>query len=346
LTGNYFASTQKGLRPSASDNENSKFMARTKRLARSFYRLLLPVVVLLLLATAAASVWLVHKSANPPKSVYLVTPEKYGLLSTRGAKVTDESWTNRDGTSARGWLLRGAEGAPAIVLLHAYGENRSYVLNLGVKMNEDTNFTILMPDLRGHGDNPPVRFSSFGGAEAEDTLAALDFLRGLKTESKNVLVGRSFGVYGVELGALSALSAAGSDENIKALALDSLPSGSDAVLASVIKKRFPFASAITAQMARLGAYPYFYSGGYARQPACETASKLNDRRVLLLAGTDAPQFQASAVKTGGCFPNQSAVEMQTDLAPSGYTIINATTEQSEAYDQRVIYFFKKALEGR
>src|SRR5215210_722488 len=102
-------------------------MARTKRLFRSFYRLLLPVVVLLVVALVAASVWFVHTSSNPPKTAYLVTPEKYGQLSTRGAKVTDEKWSNRDGTEARGWLLRGNAGAPAVVLLNRYGADRSHV---------------------------------------------------------------------------------------------------------------------------------------------------------------------------------------------------------------------------
>ncbi len=119
-------------------------MASAKRLIRSFYRLLLPTVVFVLLATIGASIWLVHNAANSPKSPYLVTPEKYGRLSTRGAQVTDESWNNRDGTSARGWLLRGAENAPAVILLHRYGADRSWVLDLGVKINEATNFTILI----------------------------------------------------------------------------------------------------------------------------------------------------------------------------------------------------------
>jgi hypothetical protein len=51
-------------------------------------------------------------------------------------KVTDETWTTRDGRRSRGWLLKGAEGAPAVVLLHRYGGDRSWLFNLGVKINE------------------------------------------------------------------------------------------------------------------------------------------------------------------------------------------------------------------
>ncbi len=152
-------------------------MARTKRLIKSFYGLLLPIAVLIVLAIAVSG----------------------------------------------GWLLRGSLNAPAIILLHRYGADRSWVLDLGVKINEATDFTVLMPDARGHGANPPVEKTSFGGCEADDVLAAIEFLRGLKIDDRNALVGKDFGVYGVELGALAALNAAAKDENIKALALDSVP---------------------------------------------------------------------------------------------------------------------------
>ncbi len=80
-------------------------MARNTRLFKSVYRLLLPVIVLLVLAVVAASIWFIHNSANPPKASYLVTPEKYGQLSTRAAQVTDENWQNADGTTSRGYPI-------------------------------------------------------------------------------------------------------------------------------------------------------------------------------------------------------------------------------------------------
>ncbi len=140
-------------------------MAKTTRLFKNFYRLVFPVIVLLLLAIVGASMGFIYKAAHPPSNKYLVTPEKYGRFSALGARVTEEVWQNADGTTARGWLLRGAENAPAVVLLHRYGADRSHNLNLGVKLNETTDFTILMPDQRGHAENPSVKYSSFGGCE-------------------------------------------------------------------------------------------------------------------------------------------------------------------------------------
>ncbi len=320
-------------------------MAKITRLVKSFFRLLLPVGVLLILAFAAAAVWLVHKTAQPAQAAYLATPEKYGRFSPRAAQVTDETWNNSDGTAARGWLLKGAENAPAVILLHRYGADRSHVFDLGVKINEATNFTILMPDERGHGENPSVKTTSFGGCETDDALAAVAFVRSLKSENQTPLVGQNIGFYGVEMGALAALSAAAKDENIKALALDSVPLDSDELLASAVNQRFPFASSITSKIAVKGTYLYFYDGCYKRNSMCDLAKSVEQRQILLLAGPDAPDFQASTAKLSKCFPVGTQVETKTDLNPSGYGITNASLEQSEAYERRVVDFFKEKLTG-
>src|SRR5215203_3679568 len=217
-------------------------MAKTKRLFKSFYRLILPVFILVFGSIIVSGILLVHKAAHAPKSHYLVTPEKYGQLSSRGAQITDETWQNADGSTSRGWLLRGAPGAPAVVLVHAYGADRSYVLNLGVKINEATDFTILMPDQRGHGDTPHVKNTSFGGHETEDLLSAVKYLRGLKVDAALSLVGQNIGIYGTEMGALTAVFAAGQDEGVTSLVLDSVPNDSDQLLSRATVKRYPFAS--------------------------------------------------------------------------------------------------------
>ncbi len=318
-------------------------MAKSMRLLKSFSRLLFPVAVLLVLAIASASVWLVHETAHPVSAAYLVTPDVYGMLSARGAQVTEETWVNKDGSSARGWLLRGAQDAPAVMLLHKYGANRSHVLNLGVKMNEATNFTILMPDLRGHGQNPAVKYTSFGGCEADDATAAIAFLRTLKTPEQFPLVGKEVGIYGLEMGSLAAITAASRDESVKAFVLDSVPQNADSMLASTVEKRYPFGSSVTAKFAQLGTRPYFFEGCFNRETSCDLAKTLTGRKVLLLGGLDAPDFQESTSKLSKCFPSNSVVESKTDLSPSGYSIINASIELSESYDQRVIDFFRQSL---
>ena len=319
-------------------------MLKVKRLLKSIFRLTLPIVMLVVLSGLSASLWLVHTSARVQPSSYLVTPAKYGLLSARGAQVTDEKWPNQDGTMARGWLLRGSQDAPGVILLHKFGADRSYELNLGVKLNEATNYTILMPDLRGHGEGPMIEMSTFGQHEADDTLAAVEYLRTLKTPDGVPLVGSKMGVYGVELGALAGLRAASKDPAIAALALDSVPADSKAVISNAIEHRFPFGSSITSRLAGMGAPLYFYNGTFGDTPICDTGKSVTDRKVLLLAGVDSATLQASTTKLGRCIQSGGLnVETKLDLSPSGYSIMNASMDKSQDYEQRVIDFFRLAL---
>src|SRR5687767_8664544 len=144
-----------------------------KRLIKSF----LPIVLVIGLAIVGSLSYIVYCVSRPEKRPYVVTPQSFTRISGRAIKVTDETWTNSDGRESRGWLLKGAEGAPAVVLLHRYGGDRSWLFNLGVKINETTRFTILWPDLRGHGVDPPVKWTALGAKEADDLVAALAFLR-------------------------------------------------------------------------------------------------------------------------------------------------------------------------
>lgn len=318
-------------------------MAKLTRLSKSFLRLLLPAGLLLIVATATASVWLVYETSHPIDMGYLVTPEKYGVLSSRGAQVTEENWRTSDGGAQKGWLLRGEPNMPAVILLHRYGANRSHVLNLGVKLNEATNFTVLMPDLRGHGSGATDQKCTFGGCESDDLAATVDYLKSLKTaDNQFQLIGGGIGIYGLELGALSALATA-SNPDVKAIALDSIPADSDAVLSSAIGKRFPFASHVTEKLGQMGTYAYYYDSCYKRGSACDMARQVNNKNVLLLAGSDAQSFQESTSKLSKCFPNSVKMDSKTDLSPSGMNILNASLETSEAYDQRIIDFFRNSF---
>lgn len=318
-------------------------MARPSRFFKSFSRLIIPLVVLIVGTLAGSSVWLAYSIAHPEPTRYLIKPEQYGRLSARAAQISEETWTNRDGSASSAWLLKGLENAPAVVLLHRYGADRSHLLDIGVKINEATNFTILMPDLRGHGESAGGRNCSFGGCESEDILNAIEFLRGLRTPTQVALVGKDIGIYGIEAGSLTALAVAAKDPSVKALALDSVPADSNELLAQLVERRYPFLSAVTGRLAGLGTYLYFYDGCYRRESSCSTAKTLADRRVLLLGGLDAPVYRDSTLQVSKCFPPSTSVETKLDLSPSGMNILNVSLEQSAAYHQRLIDFFRDAL---
>jgi pimeloyl-ACP methyl ester carboxylesterase len=304
---------------------------------KKLLKMLLPIFGLLLLIVAGLMVWLVLKVTRPPRQAYLVAPESFTLLSARALKATTEEWTNRDGTKARGWLLLGTPGSPAVILLHRYGADRSWLLNMSDKF--DVRYTILIPDLRGHGLNPPVSWTSFGGQEAEDVSAAIDYLRSLKTQG-NPLVGPSIGLYGVELGAYAALRAGVQNASVRALVLDSVPATPSDLLNTAVKERTGLSNRLLMWLARGGTRIYFL-GGFDDTSSCAAAKDIGDRRVLLLAGEGPADLRASTLALAQCLP--AGVEVQGDLPLTGYNLPSAPGEPEDAYDRRVINFFDQAL---
>ncbi|HEX9544236.1 MAG TPA: hypothetical protein VF955_03570 [Pyrinomonadaceae bacterium] len=302
----------------------------------------MPILLVLVLAGVIALVSIVYGITRPPRQHYLVTPQSFSQISGSALKVTDESWRNRDGTAARGWLLRGAEGAPAVVLLHRYGGDRSWLFNLGIKLNEASGFTILWPDLRGHGLNPPVTVSTFGMKEGKDLLAALDFLRGLKGSNREHLTADVFGVYGVELGAYAAITAAVQDSTLRVLVLDSVPRSSDELINAGVSHHIGVSNQTVLSVARFATRVYFV-GRYQNGSACQMASELKNPSVLLLAGADDGYLRDSTAAVQHCFPNKANVEAKLDLPLTGFNLPSATGEQGEGYDRPVIDFFVKNL---
>jgi pimeloyl-ACP methyl ester carboxylesterase len=302
----------------------------------------LPVILVVGVALIIALGFIVHGITRPCRRPYLVTPQSFTGISGRVLKVTDETWQNRDGTRARGWLLKGAEGAPAVVLLHKYCADRSWLFNLGIKLNEATNFTILWPDMRGHGVDPPTATTTFGNKEAEDLAAALDYLRTLKGDTQNHLVADRFGVYGVELGAYTAMRGASKDPRIQALALDSVPTDADALVNAAVREEVGINNVVLLKLARMATHIYSL-GAFENTASCEVARGFQNQRVLLLAGAETGQLRESTVSLQSCFPNPANVEVKTDLPLTGFTLTSATGEQGERYDRPVIEFFLKSL---
>jgi pimeloyl-ACP methyl ester carboxylesterase len=308
---------------------------------------LLPVALLLVLGVGGGLLLIVHTIARPVTHPYLVTPETFPAYSARGLRVSEERWQNADGTGARGWLLRGAAGAPAVVLLHRYGADRSWLLNLGVKINEATNCTVLWPDLRGHGENPQSAQTSFGAREAADVAAAVAFLRSLKTSQRQrPLVGERFGFYGVELGAYAALAAAARQpqqaQEVRALVLDSVPASSDDMLRHATRERVGFDNGLLNLFIR-GASRLYFLGRYESDSSCQLASQLPGQRVLLLSGQDAGELRDSTRALGQCFSSSPPAGLHVDLPVTGFTASSATGEQGETYDRLVIEFFSQSF---
>lgn len=317
-------------------------MPPRRRFGKRLLKSLLPIVLVIGLAVVGFFSYVVYCVSRPAKRAYVVTPEAFSQISGRAIKVTDESWSTQDGRKSRGWLLKGAEGAPAVVLLHRYGGDRSWLFNLGVKLNETTNFTILWPDLRGHGEQPLVKWTSLGAHEGDDVLAAFQFLRTVQSENKKKLVGDMFGVYGVELGAYGALKAASREAQIKVLVLDSITTSPEALMNSAVSNCIGVDNSFVHSLS-LTAMKTYLLGGFDSTPSCEIARTIREVKVMLLSGADAGRLKDETASVQNCFPVPANVETRTDLPLSGFSLPSATGEQGEAYDRIVIDFFDRNL---
>lgn len=315
-------------------------MSRPGRVVRKFLKTVLPILIVIVVVVLAVCGWIVYGITRPPRAPYLVTPKTFSTVTGPILNASDVIWKNHDGTEARGWLIQGSEGAPAVILLHGYGADRSWLLNLAVKLNETTNFTVLWPDLRGHGENPPVNWTLFGGPDGDDVTAAIDYLHTLKTGAGKPQVAQRVGVYGIELGSYAALDAARRYPEIRALALDSVPAAPDDLIRFATNKRMGMNNPVLQRLAGIGVRAYGF-GKFQATSSCDLARSLRERRALLLAGGESDPWRQSTVDLAKCFAG--TVEIKKDLVLTGANLPSSTGEQEEAYDRPVIEFFDKAL---
>lgn len=313
-------------------------MASRRRLIKRLGKTFLPILLVVLIAVGAVTSLIVYNITHPPRAPYLVTPQTFAIGPI--LKASDATWSNHDGTQARGWLIRGDEGAPAVLLLHRYGADRSSLLNLAVKLHESTGFTVLWPDLRGHGMNPPVNWTLFGAIEGDDVTAAIDYLHTLKTPAGQPHVGL-IGIYGVELGAYAALDAAKRYPEVRALALDSAPGSPDDLVRSAISHYAAMNNVVLQKLGCWGMRAYAW-GKYHNTSSCELARALRNVKVQLLAGASNDAWRNSTLELATCF-GTGGVEVKKDLPITGANLSTATGEQEEAYDRPVIEFFKNSL---
>jgi pimeloyl-ACP methyl ester carboxylesterase len=316
-------------------------MPSHKSVARRVLKTFLPIALVILVVTILIGGWLVYGITRPPRAAYRMTPQSFSKLTGPVAKAADVKWKNHDGSDARGWLITGTDGAPAVILLHGYGADRSWLLNLAYKLNETTNFTVLWPDLRGHGENPPVNWTSFGKVEGDDVTAAIDYLHTLRSATGKPQIANSVGIYGIGLGAYASLDAATRNPQIRALVIDSAPASPDDLVRAATREissglfESPFQF-----LARTGMKVYSF-GKFPTKTSCELAGSLTSVRVLLLAGRAGDSWRQSTVELARCL--KSPPEIKSDLPLTGANLPSSTGEEEEAYDRPVIEFFDKSL---
>ncbi len=300
-----------------------------------FSRALFPITVGFVIVIAAFEGWLVYRVTHPRRTSFEITPNHYQLFTGEGVSWGEEQWENTDGTTATGWLLRGATGAPAIVLNHGYNKNRAELLNLGVKLCE-LGYHVLLPDLRGHGTSS-VSYTSLGIYEKDDLNAAINFLKGKKNAQGQMLVdGHRLGVYGVSLGGYAALTAAAENPTIKVVIVDSAYPQPNWLTQSVLREMFSADPPLLNQFADWGLRGYFW--GHYNEGSAEEALRRYKEQKLWMVTAQANTPTAEEL-------NQTTLDLfqQAQFPKEIVRVERTRAEARDAYDDRIVAIFRKDL---
>jgi pimeloyl-ACP methyl ester carboxylesterase len=301
-----------------------------------FISALLPAITGVAIVLAVFEGYLVYQFTHPKRTGEEVTPRHYEVLTGGSLPWSQEEWSNLDNTKAVGWFLRGASGAPAIVLNHAYGKNRSELLNLGVKLRE-AGYHVLLPDLRGHGASP-VNWTSLGEYERDDLLAAIKFLKAKRDNQGHPLVdGDRIGVYGVSLGGYIAVTAAAQEPSIRVVIADSIYPESKALTQSLVDDLFTAKPPALNGLVNLGMRCYFL-GHYGKASVPEALGSFQGRKLWLVTSGAAGAFEQSTLELFKQAPDPKEMSL---LDHSRITRLEG--QDQDIYDDRIVGYFRKDL---
>jgi dipeptidyl aminopeptidase/acylaminoacyl peptidase len=225
------------------------------------------------LLVIALSFVLVYANTHPPRYLLNVPPSDLGRSYERVSFVTE------DGVTLAGWLVGPddrARKAPAIIICHGLGANKSDFSDLAVHLARRGYWTLAF-DFRAHGESGGSR-SSLGYHEQKDVKAAHTFLL-----SRQGIDRDRIGIFGFSLGGSTAILAAGSTGKFAAVAADSAftslrDQAREAITGFYHLPAFPFVN-----LAVLGYELYFQTGTRSIAPESVIAG-ISPVPVLIIAG--------------------------------------------------------------
>jgi len=191
----------------------------SRRRPMRILRLTLIVLIVLLVGYLAISAYVAERFTIAERLFTQDTPLTYGMSYE---EVTFPA--REDGLEIAAWYIpadesQSADQSPAIVMVHGWNASRTYgfnkhFLDLAQALHQ-SGFSVLMIDLREHGESAPAH-TSFGMYERRDVLGAVDYLLARGHQPGQI------GLLGTSTGAASVVGAAAEDQAAGAVVTDSL----------------------------------------------------------------------------------------------------------------------------
>ncbi len=254
-----------------------------------------------------------------------------------------------DGVQIAAWYIPSDENQKAIILVHGRDNSRSngfgnQFVSFASVLHQ-AGFSVLMIDLRGHGESADARFS-FGIKERNDILGGVDWLKARGYQPGKI------GVLGYSLGAASVIGAASEAEDIGAVWIDS----SYADIKSVIERNWVAESGLPQVFlySAEGMIRLLYGYDITASRPVDEIGKIAPRPVFVahcvqdntIPISHMERLLSAAQNTQTwVIANCDQHTVGKELVPEklnghalGYNI------QPEVYEQKVIQFFKQSLE--
>jgi hypothetical protein len=303
----------------------------------------IPAVLVFVVGVIALDFYFIHRLTHPPRTELFGSPRDFQLILQKPMWF-EEKWKNSDSTQTVGWLLSRGKPAPAIILSHGYGSNRSELLTLSFELWK-AGYNVLVYDLRGHGESP-VKWSGLGAYEKDDLLSALNFLRNRTNENGQPLLEGRVGLYGVDIGGYVSLVAATQDPMIKAVAVDSVYPNVSRFMNHQLKKIVGSDSEManrmadsqwTAQLTELAMQLYLMRREDSA-PALDSVATASGRKLLFITGKNSGRLGTMTRELhDAAKDNKQFVEVEQSR------LIRLYDKASSEYDERIVAFFKEAI---
>ena len=293
-------------------------LMRALRIAGTF----LALALFLVLAVATISGYLLYQIISPARN-----PANVDVTLLMGHPTAYKFDVPGQG-SREGWFFPGLLHAPTIVLCHGYGSQRADVLTLVTALQEHQ-FNVFLFDFTAHG--AVAGKTRLGFDETQQLLAAV---RGL--EQRDDIDRTRFGVWGTDLGAYAALTAAGQEPRIESVALDSVyDEPSDFLMVQVGHTGLgglPLVKTFCLFGFRMMNYKYRMI-----PPARASLAKLQSIPKLFIQSTDRPELSEETLRMF-----QSAPPPKQQLVNS-LTYSEMSDEARRGYEDNIVTFFLQNL---
>ncbi|HVG20824.1 MAG TPA: alpha/beta fold hydrolase [Blastocatellia bacterium] len=303
----------------------------------------IPAVLVFFVGVGTLDFYLIHRLTHPPRTQLYSTPRDFQIILQKPMWF-DEKWKNSDSTESVGWFLSRGKPAPAVILSHAYGSNRSEFLTLAFEIWK-AGYHVLVYDMRGHGENT-VKWTGLGTYEKDDLLSAIKYLKEKKTDAGQPLLDGRVGLYGVEVGGYISLVASSQDPAVKAVAIDSVyPDVAHFInyrMKSMVGADSPMVNRlidapVTGRLTELAMQMYLMRREDSA-PALESVAAASGRRFLFITAKDTGAYEAM---TRDLHSSTKDPKELVELAQS--RLDRLYDKASSEYDSRVVAFFQQAM---